>query len=236
AALAAAALALAARDAERREAAGAVQAIDARLLQEQRSQLEDHARQLNTAEKTWTELARKQQELAHGQARAAQLSLAAQVESAALAVEGARTAPLEAGLAQAEKSLKGAEAACAASVGQLRATLQDEQPCPVCGALEHPYTHADDALQAMLASLQDEVLACRTQVRGNLEQLATHRAALAATAREQAQTDAELASLPPAIAALDAQWQPHAATLQLPPESRRADWFTQQLAATASGL
>ncbi|MED5596880.1 AAA family ATPase [Janthinobacterium sp. P210006] len=235
-ALAAAALALAARDAERREAAGAVQAIDARLLQEQRGQLEDHARQLNTAEKTWTELARKQQELAHGQARAAQLSLAAQAESAALAMEGARTALLEAGLAQAEKSLKGAEAACAASVGQLRATLQDDQPCPVCGALEHPYTHADDALQAMLASLQDEVLACRTQVRSNLEQLATHRAALAATAREQAQTDAELASLPPAIAALDAQWQPHAATLQLPPESQRADWFTQQLAATASCL
>ncbi|MDN2712392.1 AAA family ATPase [Janthinobacterium sp. SUN118] len=236
AALVAAALALAARDAERREAAGAVQAIDAQLLQEQRGQLEEHARQLHTAEKTWTELARQQQALAHGQARAAQLAQAAQAENAALAAAAAQTALLEAGLAQAEKSLKGAEAACAASVEQLRATLQDDQPCPVCGALEHPYSHADDALQAMLASLQDEVLACRTQARGNLEQLATHRAALATTAREQAQTDAELASLPPAIAALDAQWQPHAATLQLPPESQRADWFTQQLAATAAGL
>ncbi|MGK5032122.1 AAA family ATPase [Janthinobacterium sp. MDT1-19] len=244
-ALAAAASALAARDAERRAAAGAVQAIDGQLLQQQRGQLEEHARQLNAAEKTWTELARKQQELARGQTRAAQLAQAVQTENTALAAQAARTALLEASLAQAEKSLKGAEAACAASVEQLRATLQDAQPCPVCGALEHPYIHAghaghagqaDNALHAMLASLQDEVLACRTQARSNLDQLATHRAALAGYAREQAQIEAELAALPPAIATLEAQWQPHGAILQLPPESRRADWFTQQLTANVAGL
>ncbi|MDN2699898.1 AAA family ATPase [Janthinobacterium sp. SUN073] len=236
AALASAAAALAVRDAQRREATAAVQAIDGQALQEQRGQLEAHARILTSAEKTWSELARQQQALAHWQARAAQLAQAAQTESTALAAEAAQTALLEARLAQAEKSLKGAEAACAASVEQLRANLQDDQPCPVCGALEHPYSHADHALQAMLASLQDEVLACRTQARGNLERLATHKAALAATAREQAQTDAELAALPPAIAALDAQWLPHADTLQLPPAKQRADWFTQQLAANAAGL
>jgi exonuclease SbcC len=239
AALTAAAATLAAHDAQRREALAAVQAIDGQLLQARRGQLEEHARQLNAAEKTWTELARQQQALAHGQARAAQLAQAAQTENAALAAAAAQTALLEASLAQAEKSLKGAEAACAASVEQLRATLQDDQPCPVCGALEHPYTHTDHTnhpLQAMLASLQDEVLACRAQARGNLEQLATHRAALAATAREQAQTDAELETLPPAIASLHAQWQPHADTLQLPPAHQRADWFAQQLAANAAAL
>ncbi|WP_425251956.1 AAA family ATPase [Janthinobacterium sp. NFX145] len=236
AALTAAAATLAAHDAQRREALSAVQAFDGQLLQEQRGQLEDHARQLNMAEKTWTELARQRQALAHGQARAAQLAQAAQTESTALATQVAQTALLEARLAQAEKSLKGAEAACAASVEQLRANLQDEHPCPVCGALEHPYSHADDALQAMLASLQNEVLACRAQARGNLEQLATHRAALATTAREQAQTDAELAALPPVIDSLHAQWQPHADTLHLPPENQRADWFAQQLATNAAAL
>ena len=239
AALTAAAATLAAHDAQRREALSAVQAIDGQLLQEQRGQLEDHAHQLNAAEKTWMELARQQQALAHGQARAAQLAQATQTEHTALAAAAAQTALLEARLAQAEKSLKGAEAACAASVEQLRATLQDEQPCPVCGALEHPYTHADHsnhALKAMLSSLQDDVLACRAQARGNLEQLATHKAALAGYAREQAQIAPELAALPSAIAALEAQWLPHAATLQLPPEDQRADWFTQQLAANAAGL
>lgn len=236
AALTTAATTLTAHDAQRREALSAVQAIDGQLLQLQRGQLEDYARQLNAAEKTWMELARQQQALAHGQARAAQLAQTAQTENTALAAAAAQTALLEASLAQAEKSLKGAQVACAASVEQLRATLQDEQPCPVCGALEHPYSHADDALQAMLASLQDEVLACRTQARSNLEQLAMHRAALAATAREQAQTDAELAALPPAIDSLYAQWQPHADTLHLPPENQRAHWFAQQLAANAAAL
>ncbi|MBW3501532.1 AAA family ATPase [Janthinobacterium sp. NKUCC08_JDC] len=236
AALASAAAALALRDAERREALAAVQAIDGLGLQEQRGQLEAHARILSTAEKTWSELARQRQALAHWQARAAQLAQAAQTESTALAAEAAQTALLEARLAQAEKSLKGAEAACAASVEQLRANLQNEQPCPVCGALEHPYSHADDALQAMLASLQDDVLACRTQARGNLERLATHKAALAAHMREQAQTAEELSALPPAIDSLNAQWQPHADTLQLPQEDERTDWFTQQLAANAAGL
>ncbi|PJJ16943.1 exonuclease SbcC [Janthinobacterium sp. OK676] len=236
AALAGAAAALALRDAERREALAAMQAIDGQGLQEQRGQLEAHARILSSAEKTWSELARQQQALAHWQAKAAQLEQAAQTESTALAAEAAQTALLEARLAQAEKSLKGAEAACAASVEQLRANLQDDLPCPVCGALEHPYSHADHALQAMLASLQDDVLACRTQARGNLERLATHKAALAATAREQAQTDAELAALPSVIDSLNAQWQPHAETLQLPPEDARADWFARQLAANAAGL
>ncbi|MNK48595.1 Nuclease SbcCD subunit C [compost metagenome] len=236
AALASAAAALALRDAERREALAAVQAIDGQGLQEQRGQLEAHARILSSAEKTWSELARQQQALAHWQAKAAQLAQAAQTESTALAAEAAQTALLEARLAQAEKSLKGAEAACAASVEQLRANLQDDLPCPVCGALEHPYNHADDALQAMLASLQDDVLACRTQARGNLERLATHKAALAAHMREQAQTAEELSALPSIIVGLNAQWQPHADTLQLPQEDQRADWFTQQLAATAAGL
>src|SRR5450830_731645 len=236
AALASAAAALAVRDAERREATAAVQAIDGQGLQEQRGQLEAHARILTSAEKTWSELARQQQALAHWQARAAQLAQAAQTESMAFAAAAAQTALLEARLAQAEKSLKGAEAACAASVEQLRATLQDEQPCPVCGALEHPYSHADDALQAMLASLQDEVLACRMQARGNVERLATHKAALAAHMHEQAQTAEELSALPSIIDSLNAQWLPQADTLQLPHAKQRADWFTQQLAANAAGL
>ncbi|SDA72474.1 MULTISPECIES: AAA family ATPase [unclassified Janthinobacterium] len=236
AALSQAAAVLAARDTARREAAAAVQAFDAQDLQQQRGQLEAHARTLLSAEKTWGELARQQQALAHWQARAAQLAQDAHTTSAALAAEAAQTAPLEAGLAQAEKSLRGAEAACAASVEQLRANLRDDQPCPVCGALEHPYSHADDALHAMLASLQDQVLACRADLRGNLERLAAHKAALAACAREQAQTAADLSALPSIIDSLNAQWQPHADALRLPPDEQRADWFTQQLAANAAGL
>jgi DNA repair protein SbcC/Rad50 len=235
-ALTAASATLGRREEQRQTALAALQTIDGAVLQQQRSQLEAHGRTLDTAEKAWNELARKQQELIQWQAKAAQLAHAVQAEQAALSTEAARTPAIEAALLQAEKSLKNAEAACAASVEQLRANLAPDTPCPVCGALEHPYSHQDQVLQAMLASLQNDVQACRTQSHANIAQLATHKAALDGYAREQAPAAQVLAALPETIAQLSSQWQSHSATLLLPAEEARAGWFAEQLAANTAGL
>jgi len=236
AALKAAATTLAAREEQRQTALAALRTIDSELLQKQRTQLEAHGRTLGTAEKSWSELARKQQELTQWQAKVSQLAQAVQAEQGALAAETAKTPAIEAALVQAEKSLKNAEAACAASVEQLRANLTDDTPCPVCGALEHPYSHQDHTLQAMLASLQGEVQACRVESHANIAQLAAHKAALEGYAREQAPAAQQMAALPPAIVQLTTQWQSHSATLLLPAEELRSDWFAEQLAANAAGL
>ncbi|WP_308922104.1 AAA family ATPase [Janthinobacterium sp. J1-1] len=221
---------------QRTEAAAKVQVIDGEQLPAQRQQLESHAKVLAAADKTWAELSRQQQQLAHWQARTAQLAQAAAAENAALAQEAAKTPIIEASLAQAEKALKGAEAACAASVEQLRATLVDDAPCPVCGALEHPYQHADHALHAMLASLQEGVRDCRAQAQVNTRQLAAHQAALHGYAREQAGAVQELDVLPPKIAGLATQWQAQSSGLQVPEECLRGAWFGEQLAANEAGL
>ena len=239
AALAQAASALEEREQQRAAALAALQALGGEQLQQQREQLESQARVLNAAGKSWTELARHQQQLRQWQDVASQLTQSAQQESDALAAHAAQTAGLEAALAQAEKALAGAQAACSASVEQLRANLADDAPCPVCGALEHPYSNAETALHAMLASLQDGVLSCRAQLRSHGDQLALHKAALASLAREQATAQAELTGLPPVLAGLEQQWQQHAENGSLPglPEpALRAAWLADQLDANTARL
>jgi len=234
--LAKAASELAQREQQRASALAALQALDGVQLEQRREQLENQARQLAAAEKSWTELAHHQQQLGQWQNVAAQLAQSMQEESAAQATQAAQTAGLEAALAQAEKALAGAQAACSASVEQLRANLAENEPCPVCGALEHPYSQAETALHAMLASLQDGVLSCRAQLRSHGDQLALHKAALASLAREQAMAQAELTRLPPLVAGLEQQWKEHGALPGLPEPALRPAWLADQLAANTASL
>lgn len=79
----------------------------------------------------------------------------------------------KAALGQAEKSLKVAEAACSENVESLRANLEPETPCPVCGGLEHPYLTAHPQLHNMLAGLQQEVSKRHEQWQRLLQQQAS---------------------------------------------------------------
>ncbi len=66
--------------------------------------------------------------------------------------------PLQAArLEQASKSLAQAELACRDNVEALRAALQQGEPCPVCGALEHPYMAEMQPIgDVLLATLLNE--------------------------------------------------------------------------------
>lgn len=136
--------------------------IDIDALHAHKATLEARRDHLRHAHLLWTTQHAEQQRL-----HALTATLHIHQQSALRAQAAADTASaqgptLSAALTQAERSLKTAEAACADSVETLRAALQNDAECPVCGATTHPYTQHAPPFRAMLDSLQAEVTRCRT--------------------------------------------------------------------------
>ncbi|MDC8758481.1 AAA family ATPase [Janthinobacterium fluminis] len=234
--LRAAALNAAELETQRQRAGAALAAIDGDALQAQRRHIEQRRAALAGAEKIWTELAGKQARDALLREQAGQLQLAKAAAETALAREQARAEALMAAFSQAERSLKGAEAACAASVKTLRATLEDDAPCPVCGALEHPYRGDDDALHAMLASLQAEVARCRRDAEENIAHQASQRTVKAGCIEQLGALKDERRALAETLGAIAPAWAAQADTLQLPADAEPAGWLGAQAQAAQAEL
>jgi exonuclease SbcC len=148
--------------------------------------------------------------------------------SAAEALACTQSLPtLEGALASAEAALHLARLAASKDAQTMRANLLPEQPCPVCGALEHPYASHSPVVDAMLQSLQDHVTSCKNALRALLDRLAQANANQASAAktldaitREQAQLEAVHTSLLASWAAL-----PLRAEVDAVPEPDRQPWL-----------
>ena len=102
----------------------------------------------------------------------------------------------------ADQALQWATLAASNGAQTLRVHLQDAQPCPVCGGLEHPYaSHSpvvDNVLRTLQANLAQQRLALRTVQDRAAHAEARHAAALTARsgmAEEQGQMAAYLTAL-----------------------------------------
>jgi exonuclease SbcC len=214
----------------RQQAIAALAAFDVAQLSESRALLEQRRDGLAGAEKTWTDLSAARARAADVSAQATQLAREGAVAQVQLDLASAAAAGLASAAAQAERSLKAAQLACADSVEDLRANLADDQPCPVCGSAEHPYQHQNAQLHAMLASLQAQLDACRTQAADNLSQQAMQRAQLAASAAQTAKLGRECEALSASTARLEAEWNAHPLAAEAPAEALRGAWFATELA------
>ena len=209
AALAAAIEKLEAAQEQRRIADAALAGIDADALQTHRSTLEARRDQLAGADKLWGELQGKAERNAQLASQAATQHASRATAETALSAAQHGYAVIMAEFGAAEKALKLAQAACGDSVEKLRATLEDDTPCPVCGAHEHPYRYDDGALASMLHTLQADVLRCRDQLQKNVEQQATQRAAVQSCIERLGAIGIEQQSLQGALAQLTAGWLAH---------------------------
>ena len=212
-------------------------------MQATRSGWEQRRDLLAGAEKIWIELEARQQRGAQIAAQSAQLRQAIESAEKQLAAAQQENIAILGAFSQAERSLKLAEAACAENVESLRASLEDDTPCPVCGAHEHPYRHNDGPLQAMLGGLQDEVTRCRRQMEANVNQQAAQRATVQASLEQLQVLGTESRGAQQALEKIAAAWSAHALVTaadasqsELPPEPERTDWFTAELEAARTAL
>jgi exonuclease SbcC len=228
---------------QRQLALDALSGFDADVLHGERSALEQRRELLGEAEKAWLELSASQSRQQALDAQTAHLQQARDTASQQVEAAKHRNLELVAASTQAERSLKLAEAACGESVEQLRATLEDDVACPVCGAVDHPYRHMDDKLQAMLDGLRGEVTSCRERLHQHMEHEAGQRAALQSSLEQLATLTNERHSLDAMLARLTPRWTAAAAALASLAQhasgpaladvdaGARADWLASQLSA-----
>ncbi|MCC2973538.1 AAA family ATPase [Massilia sp. IC2-476] len=224
-------------DATRREAMAVLEASDPQALDNERQGLDARRERLAAAEKAWMALVSTRQEFAD---TAAELDRAdtARAGAGRLLEEARAAAPaLFSAMQQAEKSLGVAELACAASVEELRSTLHDDTPCPVCGSHAHPYRDdgREDMLRSMLSDLRGEVADCRARVRDNEGVQASQAATLAAAGERVAGLERERTTLRKVLDELEAEWTEHL-VLEPPAEEARMAWFAESRDALRGAL
>ncbi|MFJ2426362.1 AAA family ATPase [Pseudomonas sp. NPDC087804] len=196
------------------------------LLQDNRKQL----RAFEDLSRLWA----SQQDLDKRGAELQQRQLNAQQERERLTQDGVKT---KAELTVAEQTLnvtrellERQRLARSASVEELRAQLQDDQPCPVCGSNEHPYHQPEALLQSLGRHDESEQANAQLvvdQLKEKLSELRADVGAVIAQQKELLQQQEQLANQQQALApSLDAH--PLSAQLLNQDADKRDAWLIRQ--------
>ena len=213
--------------------AGAEPEAVAEQIQILGSLLQDNRKQLRAFEEL-TRLWASQQELDKRGAELQQRQLAAQQDRDRLTQDGvkakAELSVAEQTLTVTRELLERQRLARSASVEELRAQLQDDQPCPVCGSPDHPYHQPEALLQSLGRHDESEQANAQKAVDLLKEKLTDLRAevgGLIAQQKELLQQQEQLATQQQGLApSLEAH--PLSAQLLAQDASKRDAWLTQQ--------
>jgi exonuclease SbcC len=213
--------------------------IDISTLATQKAHSANRREHLSSAESMILRLSEHTTQVAKLTTQQADNQACSQQSEHAFAQTTAQLPILAAALAQSELALKLAEAACNANVESLRESLLDDAPCPVCGALDHPYVSDHPQLHALLTGLQTEVAQCRGQHQEQLSLQATLTAELSNLQRAAQQLEADLATINSSLAGLQSQWAAHplyAEIASLQDTVSVTNWFAAQAATIQTQL
>ncbi|RMG12372.1 MAG: hypothetical protein D6731_13905, partial [Planctomycetota bacterium] len=171
------------------EARAATKGFDEDALERERRQLEDRREALLRLQAAARTAARLREELAacvEDLERLREEAARSRVEAATAEEEGRRADELASGL---ERALE--EARARADLTDHRARLRPGEPCPLCGATEHPYATAAEAGESALASLEAQRDEARERSKAAHACAAQARERAAQRARRAEQREAE---------------------------------------------
>ena len=200
--------------------------IDVSQLEQDKRQTDTRREQLASAEQLWRTLQEQTARLDQWQSQSRQIEQASAQADASLNRITTQLPLYLSAQTEAELLLKHAQAACAETTEALRAALEPQVACPVCGSQQHPYVdddHPDVAepvstalapgaqprLYAMLKSMQDQVAKCREQVRVAYQQQATHHAEVGSCKRQAASMEQQRKEGQLTLNQHHARWQEH---------------------------
>lgn len=155
-------------------------------------------------------------------------------EQSALATAEQELTQAKAVLVARRESLETVRLAAAGNVETMRANLQDDAPCPVCGSREHPYVLENPHFETALNQLSQDFEKARLQHEHWLTEGAAAEQRCRAIRQNQEQAQAALVKNEPLLQKALLKWQQlpvHQEAEKIAPESR-LEWFDEQIKTT----
>lgn len=213
-------------------------ALDIDKLTHDKQQREDRRDHLQAAAQLWQKRCDvHSKQVKEREQQQAQESLLSRCNQDLL--DDAKVQPLlEQDLCTAEQSLSLAKLAASKGAETLRTSLQADQPCPVCGSLEHPYATHSPVADAMLTCLQEQVKDKRKALDALLQRTASATTRQANAEQHLQQLVKDLAQLDAGLAEVLADWNTLALRSEVDavPEPDRSEWLGLQQGSNKAGL
>jgi exonuclease SbcC len=223
--------------------ANACAAVDADQLASDKRLLEDKRDHLQEAWALWqrySDAQTQQQNLAQQQETESQTVAVCVAELAACAQSQPR---LEGELHGAELALDLAKLAASQGAETLRAKLQLDQPCPVCGAFDHPYATHSPVVDGLLKSMQVRVNVVKDALRVVLDQVAQDTAKKATAETSLKNLLKQIVEFESKQFNIDSDWAALAvrapvlrSEIDALPESQREEWLQSGLREARDSL
>lgn len=208
--------------------------FDAEALTNANSRHQQRLEQLRQADSLWQTLCRLQTDQRQHNQKLQRLTRQKQDQLALLATARQALPALVAGHQQAVKMLDLLRLTCSDSVEKLRANLQADSECPVCGSTHHPFAIGSHPFREQLATLEQEVAACLAQRQQAEQQENRAMLEIEHLGKQFADLQILLDSLDSEIRQQQASWQSLAVAIELGQceASAVSTWLKEQLQHT----